>query len=82
MKIEFYETVSGETTISLDQLVNQRISDGWQPHGSPYTNHNGTLFQAMVLDTEAVEKTKKETQAEITGLLSKPGAKLTRLSSV
>lgn len=78
MKIKFYETVSGETTMSLDQLVNQRVPEGWQPHGSPYTNNKGAFFQAIVLDEETAEKSKTVIQAEIRAALSEPGVKLTR----
>lgn len=79
MKINFYETVSATTPVALDQLVNQRISDGWQPHESPYTNQDGALFQAMVLDESAVKEMRKKTKAEIKGL-SKAGVKLTPVS--
>lgn len=79
MKTILYETVYSETTMSLDQLVNQRISDGWQPHGSPYINPSGTFFQAVVLDEDAAEKLRNDAQAEIKALLTEPGAKFTRL---
>jgi len=79
--IERYETASGENPIKFDLIVNQQISNGWRPYGNPYTNGK-VFFQAMVLDTEAMEKLKEETKAEIADLLSKPGVKLTPVTSV
>lgn len=67
MKIEFYQTASGESPAKLDLDINQHISDGWQPYGNPYANGN-LLYQAMVLDAEATEKMKTEAQAEIKAL--------------
>jgi hypothetical protein len=72
MKIEFYQTAYGENIARLDLQVNELIFAGWQPLGNPYVIgstvdgvHGGDICQAMVLDSNAMDKMKKETAAAL-----------------
>jgi hypothetical protein len=46
-KIIDYRTAEGENPGNLDQKVKALISEGYQPHGSPYTI-GGQICQAMI----------------------------------
>jgi len=64
MKITDYKTAAGSNGNELDEAVQEFISKGYQPYGSPYLSDNrvssGTgefwLFQAMVMDDEKDEE--------------------------
>ena len=51
-KIKKYEIISGHDEEELTKMVNDHISEGWQPYGSPYAiiNRLGDLavMQAVV----------------------------------
>lgn len=51
-KITAYEVFSVETPLELEKYVNQKIGQGWQPHGSIHAapdGKGGLLFiQAVV----------------------------------
>lgn len=55
-KIVKYVLVSDMFTSDLEQKVNQFISKNYQPYGRPFTNHEGYIFQTMVIYEGDVEK--------------------------
>jgi len=61
MRIEHYQTVDSPSVTRLDIQVNELISAGWQPFGSPYKIADA-VCQTMVLDTDAMKRMKEETQ--------------------
>jgi len=53
-----YELLSAPTAEKLSELVNERLAEGWQPHGSPFALGRD-LYQAVVLDSEHDKRLRK-----------------------
>lgn len=57
--IKYYTTVAGQDVRELDRTVNEKIEEGWQPHGGPYVSNlygDSLCYQAMVMSEEEATK--------------------------
>ena len=52
MKIVDYDLLANTRNVPLEEIVSNRIKQGWQPYGSPYLDRNGVEKQAVVLHEE------------------------------
>jgi len=54
MNIKQYRLIHAASSSNLAEAVNELISRGWQPYGSPFSaTHEHHFFQAMTSQAEA-----------------------------
>ena len=57
-RIVQYEIVSAGSSGSLARKVNEMLQEGWQPHGSPFTDL-GSVLQTLVRTSEESKRIRK-----------------------
>lgn len=71
MKERHYWTQYANTSGDLDDLVNERIGEGWEPYGPPYVaiqDGKDTLFcQAMTRNRPRAQGMSEQIRAELEG---------------
>ena len=62
MNVALYHTVSAENIRELDRIVNERIDEGWELYGNPFTyggppespsNAKQLVCQVLTIDVDA-----------------------------
>ncbi len=56
-----YDIISASNSKQLADKVNEKISEGWQPYGDPFS-HAGQLLQAVVLTANAEKRIRKTSE--------------------
>lgn len=56
-----YDLASAADSQQLKTKVNERIAEGWQPYGTPFT-HAGQIVQALVLTRKAEKRIRKTSE--------------------
>jgi hypothetical protein len=56
-----YGLLSASDSQQLAAKVNERVAEGWQPHGSPF-GRPGALFQAVVLSAKAAKRIRRTSE--------------------
>jgi hypothetical protein len=61
-----YSVITGDTTYSLANAVNEALKLGWQPHGSAFFDgsHTGVYAQPMVRSEMSAKLAKRREQTE------------------
>ena len=60
-RIALYDIITASDSKSLAGKVNERIAEGWQPYGDPFS-HAGQLLQAVVLTADAEKRIRKTSE--------------------
>ncbi len=56
-----YDIVTAGDSQKLAAKVNEKVAEGWQPFGDPFT-HAGQLLQAAVLTASAEKRVRKRSE--------------------
>jgi hypothetical protein len=56
-----YLLLSAPTADRLSELVNERLAEGWQPHGSPFARGRD-IYQAVILDPDYEKRLRKTSE--------------------
>ena len=60
-RIAEYNMITASDSKQLADKVNEKIAEGWQPYGDPFS-YAGQLLQAVVLTADAEKRIRKTSE--------------------